>query len=306
MRTTQTPADSIRTDTAAKVTVVRPLPRIAVKKPEPIKPVLKSYSKKSFDSNVELFKQFNCKQPQKKQVILCDTASAKAVAGISLSQTGYRNNHFYSFTFFFLIALVAFLAFLRFRFSKYLLQVIGSVANNQVSGRLYRDRSALFEKVDLQLNVLFILVCSLFLAYTRKYLNIELPVNDFIVWLVCLAIMITFVSYHFISSIVMGWIMDRYSDFHEYMHTTFIYFKVLGLILIPVTVFMVYLPEHFRQYPLYAGIIALCIMFIIRILRCFVLLMKKGILLFYTILYLCTIEFLPLLLVGKFAITYYR
>ena len=82
--------------------------------------------------------------------------------------------------------------------------------------------------------------------------------------------------------------------------------QVLGLILIPVTVFMVYLPEHFRQYPLYAGIIALCIMFIIRILRCFVLLMKKGILLFYTILYLCTIEFLPLLLVGKFAITYYR
>jgi hypothetical protein len=91
--------------------------------------------------------------------------------------------------------------------------------------------------------------------------------------------------------------------FSEYIHNTFVINKGLGIALFPVIIMAHYLPYPLIKSVLIIGMGIYAIAFILKSIRGYQIIIRKDILIFYMILYLCTLEILPLLLGYKFVIS---
>jgi hypothetical protein len=283
-----------------------PVP-VKATKPSVIPYYQKKYKKGDKDIKTVLFQKHfqNIKDKPKKAFTQGTAIPGNFDGSFAITHNQHSSNLFYYFIIFFLLGLFAYLTYLRRIFNKYFLQISGAVVNIQLSNRLFRDRSALFEKVEFQLNLFFIIIGGLFIFYCLKINNI-IPgnLNEITILLLSISALAAYLIYRYISIKITGFFMMRSNEFDEYLHNAFIYYKVLGIILLPTTIFMIFLPGPMKEYPMYFGLAFFGIMFILRILRCFLLIVDKGILLLYAILYLCTIEILPLLLLGKYALSF--
>lgn len=86
---------------------------------------------------------------------------------------------------------------------------------------------------------------------------------------------------------------------YNFNHTLF--FITDGLVLIPFVFLFYFLPNNLQFSMLIASIIAISILFLLRILRGFALVFKNTkASQFYLFVYLCTVEFLPIIIIYKY------
>jgi hypothetical protein len=86
----------------------------------------------------------------------------------------------------------------------------------------------------------------------------------------------------------------------EYVHNNFIINKTIGIVLFPVVFAICYMPENLAHILLWAGLLILGAGIIFKLIRGYQIIIRKDVLFIYLILYLCTLEILPLLLGYKF------
>jgi hypothetical protein len=82
----------------------------------------------------------------------------------------------------------------------------------------------------------------------------------------------------------------------EYIHSTFVINKGLAITLFPIIILQHYLPPGWGHYILFVGGFIVATAFIVKALRAYQIIIRRDLLLFYLILYLCTLEILPFLL----------
>jgi len=86
------------------------------------------------------------------------------------------------------------------------------------------------------------------------------------------------------------------SLFSEYIHNTLVINKGTGIVLFPIVITARYFPYPLISLVLAIGLSILILGFIWKSIRAYQIIRRKNVVLFYLILYLCTLEFLPLLL----------
>ncbi|HES59549.1 MAG TPA: DUF4271 domain-containing protein, partial [Caldithrix sp.] len=95
---------------------------------------------------------------------------------------------------------------------------------------------------------------------------------------------------------VFGYLFKAESIISEYVHNNFIINKSMGIALIPVSVAIGYMPAIFTGTLLVAGLLILGLGNVFKAIRGYQIIIRKDVFFFYMILYLCTLEILPLLL----------
>jgi hypothetical protein len=93
--------------------------------------------------------------------------------------------------------------------------------------------------------------------------------------------------------------LNLVSETNEYLRNIFLFNKIFGLIVFPLLVAHPFIDIKFRFIFIYAGIIIFVLLFILRIFRGIVISVKNKFSIFYIILYLCTLEILPVLIFYK-------
>ena len=187
-----------------------------------------------------------------------------------------------------------------------------------ITGRFPRQSSkedrSLSHTFSLLLSLNFILTASLFIL---QLISSSLKNGVHLSWLTKvfspLEIDFSFLSFLIISVIIfviyfikilfmkiVGFIIDKQEIISEYTFTIFLMNKFLGVILLPVVIFIAYGSPHFINIFIYLGFALLVAVFIARVGKGITtVLMNRESTLFYIILYLCTLEVLPLLLGWK-------
>jgi hypothetical protein len=184
-------------------------------------------------------------------------------------------------------------------FPKYMSQIFVSIIDFGAATRLFRQRGykTIFGAVRLDVIFHLILPLSAFqIAVYNKmgmegfhpvflYLGLLLISNGFL--------FIKILLYRLVGSIAM---LKEETD--ELIFNIRLYYKVLGLILLPfVTIHAIHPETNFITVVVMAGLMLM--MYIATIMRSIYLGHQKDISIFYLILYLCTLEILPLLLIFK-------
>lgn len=189
-----------------------------------------------------------------------------------------------------------------FDFRRLLLLVQGFARASSVA-TLYREESAIASRVSFFLLLNYLLMASLFVWHAMGVIFGSYPDPLNIVW-IGVAIISAYII-KIVSTSVIGFLFEMRESAQEYIYNIILFNKTVGLVLFPIVLCLSYAQQIPQKWLVGAGIGCWAIVLIYRLLRLSVIgLAVRRVSLFYIILYLCTLEILPfVILVKAFVIT---
>ncbi len=193
------------------------------------------------------------------------------------------------------------IAWLKLFYNKFFDQILQSIRNYQLSTKFLRDQNLFSRRVSLIMNIHFIIIGSLFFYLLNSYFNIirlfDNGFHTFLFFSGCLLILLW--GRYFISHLT-GYLFNLHNEFRGYIHQLLLIYKNLGIYLIPIVIGIAYIHESLKIYVIYIGVVLFVLAYLLRFIKGFQIIIKKDVLIFYLILYLCTLEILPVLIIYKF------
>ena len=201
-----------------------------------------------------------------------------------------------------LFSIVVFLATKIF-FRKQLSETIKSIFNYHLSQKLARKNNKQKQVVFFLVNLIFALNFALFSVQTLNYFHIKIfPTSLF-------SNFILFFSGILLIGILrkglmnfFGFVLKRRNSFDEYTQNISLFNKSIGLALFPFIVGVPFIIKNLQYSLIIVAFIVIFIIYTLRILRGLRIIIQKQVSVFYTILYLCTLEIIPALLLYKTSI----
>ncbi len=164
--------------------------------------------------------------------------------------------------------------------------------------KLLREKNVNLLKVAVFLNGLASLSIASFLFVSLKSLNVIYRLDSLSYDLVLFSLLIILLgTIKFVSIHLLGVIYKKPDVAARVNHSWLIYLKNFGAYILIIAFLVNYLPLGLRIYAIVFGFAVLFIMQIISYIRGFQIVIQEGISLFYGILYLCTLEILPILMI---------
>lgn len=198
-----------------------------------------------------------------------------------------------------IIVVFALFASVRLLFGKYLQQLFHASVNYTTAARLFRERSISLTHAAFRLDLIFYLVVSLFLFLIFDPF-ISLPFDvPILKYFLLLAGTIAYFALKQLIYASQGQLTQSGSEAQELLYNMNLYNRILGLGLIPVVLIMGFSRLRSLDVMIGIGVLLAASTYILLLLRGLKILMKKDFPLFYLILYLCTLEILPLFYIYK-------
>lgn len=205
------------------------------------------------------------------------------------------------------LTIILFLAFVLLAsvsagFSKYISSLFQSLINYPTAYRMFREKNYSVLHGAFRLEVLFYFIFSIFVfqiivvaSSTNSLYNITVFGKTFAV--VVVYFLTKKLAYHALGSIF----IDA-SDTAEFLFNIDNFNRGAGIILLPIVALIAYFPSENPLIVVVLGVFTTLVFYIMLLKRGISILLKKQFPIFYLFLYLCTLEFLPLLLIYKIAV----
>jgi len=164
-----------------------------------------------------------------------------------------------------------------------------------------RDIGGLFTWESSLKNLISFFILGLFAYSSAEFHNLIPPsINGIIFWILSVFIVITAVTLRHLVCIVTGSMSGEREVFMEYLLSIYQFYRFSALLIFVVTILMSYTTIFSVNACFIAGVTVLVILYLIRVLRLFIIFINKNISLFYLILYLCALEILPVVISVKY------
>ena len=159
----------------------------------------------------------------------------------------------------------------------------------------------LFHWKSTLLNISSFFLISIFVYFTVSYSNIITDsFSGFKIWLFSAAVIAIVLIFRHIVCATAGLMSGKTEIFNDYIFTVYQAYRFAGFFLFILAILFFYTPLITAKICLIAGCIIIAILYLIRILRLFLLFINHKVSIFYLILYLCALEFLPVLVSIKY------
>ncbi len=209
------------------------------------------------------------------------------------------NNFSYDWVTLMLLLSVALFASVRTTWNKYLSSLFHSTVNYSTAVRMFQEKNSSLLQGAFQLDVLFYIVFSVFAFQVLNYFRVELPYQNFYLYLFCLAGIVAYFIAKKTLYRLMGAVIEKRNETGEFLFNADNFKRVAGLILLPMVAVIAYYPYGNENFPVIAGVAVIVFLYSLLVFRGFVILLRKQFSIFYLFLYFCTLEFLPLVLLYK-------
>ena len=199
-----------------------------------------------------------------------------------------------------LLLVLLLLASVRVIFNKYLKQLLAATVNANTFSRLYRDRQFNLFHASVRLDITFFLVFPLFVYQLLDINRIGSVLFPGILhYLVSFAAVSGYFMIKRTLYSLVGVLVQSPNETNEFLFNMNVYNRVLGLFLFPITVVIAFASLSDVRLAAWAGVMLTALCYLLTLLRGAKILLKKEFSISYLILYLCSLEILPLLLIYK-------
>lgn len=198
------------------------------------------------------------------------------------------------------VLVIAFFLFatVRLIFNKYLSQLLQATINYSTFSRVLRERYFNLFHASFRLDVIFTMILPLFGYQFLSAFKINLGfTKSYSVYLVCIAMLIGYFTAKKLIYSIIGILTESRHEVQEYLFSITVYNRVLGLFLLPLTAIIAFVPLYQPEPLLFTGLGIIVIFYFLSLMRGAKIFLKKHFSISYLILYLCTLEFLPLILI---------
>lgn len=238
----------------------------------------------------------------RKNAIWQDTTSVKTSINIQPKVNTHISEK-YDYSYFFVIAvfLLLIMAYIKTTFGKHFNLFSRALFFKVDANKLYQEQSAFVNSMLWVLNLNYIVVGFfglLFFFYSNNPVFFKENFSIVLGWSAAIPLALFF--YRYLSVKISGWLFRMQQAFDEYKFYALLYFKYTGIfIFIILSVLLIVDQEWYQSLYIFSFVVILLTYFLL-VIKGIRILLKKGVLFFYLMLYLCTIEWLPMLLVYKY------
>jgi hypothetical protein len=181
-------------------------------------------------------------------------------------------------------------------------QILKAVTRPRNLNILLRDGNLLSERITPPLLILHMLSYSLFFyLYMQSRLSIPgIFKGEIFYFAAILGAYVSFFTFRFLLVRLLGWIFASGEYAQTYLANSVIFDEVWGIALIPICLIIYYAPSPASGLMLQGGAVLFLILQLYKLIRNFMVgLANTNFSWFYLFLYLCTVEILPILFLGK-------
>lgn len=163
---------------------------------------------------------------------------------------------------------------------------------------LSRSKSAIFQRNILYFNVLFFITGGMFLYLILDYLNLNLWEEGWPLLFFCMLTLALIYALKISLLKFLGWLFDIQKEVKEYLFVVYVFNAVVGIVIFPMNVFLTFGPENMLEEFAFSSIVVLLIVILWRQFRIMMISLHKVLPhAFHFFLYLCAVEFAPVLLI---------
>jgi hypothetical protein len=164
-----------------------------------------------------------------------------------------------------------------------------------------RDIQGLFHWQSTLLNLISFFNIALFSYCTASYFEfIPDRVSGILIWLIAVGLIVAAISARHALCAITGNISDEKDAFREYIITVYHSYRYIGIILFTLVIFISFSKLFPEKLLFFTGFIAAGVFYLVRVMRLFMIFIKRNISILYLILYLCALEFLPVMILLKY------
>jgi hypothetical protein len=208
--------------------------------------------------------------------------------------------HYDWMVFFFMLALL--LYFVAFSFSKRTLPELARFFSYKRTGdELSRDSGSVFTWQSTFINLVSFLNLGLFASFCLGYFVPQFRAgNSFTLFVLLSAALAAAVTLRHITCTVTGFASRQTRIFDEYIITIYLSYRYSGLILFILSILISYTSLLPVKYLIFCGLAIFLLFYLLRLARLAIIFVSRGVSILYLILYLCALEFLPVLISVKY------
>lgn len=189
------------------------------------------------------------------------------------------------------------IAFSRSAYQKRFTMLFQTLINWKLSKQIIRYEKVYTHPVNILLTLNFILCVPLFFGISRKW-HLSLNEGIEISFLVILFPLLVYLILKLVAYKFTGWLFNIKESIEEYIFQANLFNKYLGVAYLILATLLIYSTIPFNLL-FYIGSTILALFFVFQLIRGLIIGLQNGNALFFIILYLCTLEILPWMLLGK-------
>lgn len=198
----------------------------------------------------------------------------------------------------FILALIL-VGSVRLFFNKYLGQLLNATVSYITASRMFRERSLGTVYASVRLDVMFNIIAAVFVFHALQVFDIRLHPIDIIGYLIILAGIFAYFGIKKGIYYIQGYISRTLPETLEFLYNINIFNRVTGLFLLPLSLITAFTPLVEPRWIIFPGFAVVGLFYLLLLFRGINILIRKHFSIFYLILYLCTLEILPLLFIYK-------
>ena len=199
----------------------------------------------------------------------------------------------------FFIITTALLAWVKTTSGTYLLSLIQSGFNRHTANRLYREKNSSIVHPSYRLNTLFFLSITAFIYHLTQYFNNSFALEGLQLFGAILAICFVFISIKNILYRFIGFMFKTIAETDEFLFYLMSGCRIMGIFMLPASIIMFFTEGFGDLFFAIFGMLIVATLSIISAFRGFSIIAQKDFSIYYLILYLCSLEILPLLLMWR-------
>jgi hypothetical protein len=205
-----------------------------------------------------------------------------------------------------LLLLLITLAWIRMNFRKLLIDNRKAAFSLRDSSRLFNEQNSLVQRVSFVLNIVFFVTLALF-VYQALMVQSDQPTGSgsIVSFLVLLIAIILIYTSRVLVYKFLGYLFQYIEQSKELIHNSFVINRITAFILFPFIAIIPFIPGHYAQWCIYAGICFFGVLYALQLIRNMQLFLKNVHSVLYSILYLCALEIVPVIVLIKFLISFF-
>jgi hypothetical protein len=203
-----------------------------------------------------------------------------------------------------LFVLLAWFTWTRVVYNKIVGQLLGAVININATNQIVRDENILVQRASVMLSLMYYFAFAMFAFQAMEIFGIDSAWlgSGFVRFLFILLAIALAYSLKTVLLKLLGYVFDIERPATSYIFNLTLINNATGVALIPIVFLMTYMDDWWVNPVFYLGLGVLIISFIYRQIRAFrIWTTMQGVPFFYFILYICTLEISPLLILFKVA-----
>ena len=202
--------------------------------------------------------------------------------------------------FIYLFILLGIYAWINIYYGNVITQIFQSSTNFRAANRMFKNTGQLQNQLDLILYLYYFLSMGFLLYFLEQKVQIfPYDLRGGLLLLFNIAILAGIFFGRVVIHTVAGLLFRSKKIVREYLYNMFVFSKLMGLAVLPLTFLLVYTRGVLHQALFWISILLILGILILRLIRGLQFSYKKEVLIFYMFLYLCALEIAPLVLLYR-------